>query len=514
MQRALGRTQITTWGIPRLLEEAQSGRLVLPAFQRAYRWEAADVEALFDSIYNNFPIGYLLIWETDRTPGSTARFGSQRFEPAPNPVLMIIDGQQRVTSLVASLLADRTEPDRRFRVYFDLHQERFSTLQPGVEPPPYFLPVSLAADTFALLEWLQSTSPSPKEQRLANEVVRAIRDYRIGVHLMSGPPDVRPAVMEVFQRINTTGKALTAVELFKALNHGQDDEGLELLRAEVNLIGFGDLDDSWLLKAVAATCGWSRPTDLHGLRHLSASEQARVFERAATALRSTIRFFQVEAGVPNWAFLPYRLPLLACCAFFSRFESPRAEARAKLRSWIWSGSRTQELSISLPIVSSTLERIAGADNDVDAANRLLDLLQAERGSSYTPAIHNSRTAGTKIVGCALAALNPRHLATGELVDIETLAATGNPYPQLVIRTRTGTHARILHPEATSGPKSNAQALIAMIADQEDDAVLASHLIDPQMARDLIAGREDAFLERREEVLTAEVNHFLARMCTP
>ena len=56
------RLEAKTFRVEDLVRHARSGRLRVPAFQRAFKWERDDVEKLFDSIWHGYPIGTLLLW--------------------------------------------------------------------------------------------------------------------------------------------------------------------------------------------------------------------------------------------------------------------------------------------------------------------------------------------------------------------------------------------------------------------------------------------------------------------
>ena len=81
------------------------GRLRLPAFQRDYRWQPGDVESLFDSVLKRYPIGNLLLWER---PAEAARISIGPLildVPTVPRAQWVVDGQQRITSLVGALAA-------------------------------------------------------------------------------------------------------------------------------------------------------------------------------------------------------------------------------------------------------------------------------------------------------------------------------------------------------------------------------------------------------------------------
>lgn len=77
-----------------LLDEIDSGVVLLPEFQRGYVWNRDQVHGLMRSLHRGYPVGGLLMWETtseDITVRGTAA-GSGTLQ-------LLLDGQQRVTSM-------------------------------------------------------------------------------------------------------------------------------------------------------------------------------------------------------------------------------------------------------------------------------------------------------------------------------------------------------------------------------------------------------------------------------
>src|ERR1700742_961326 len=77
-----------------LLDEIDSGVVLLPEFQRGYVWNRDQVRGLMRSLYRGYPVGALLVWETSSEDitvrGSAVGNGTRQ---------LLLDGQQRVTSL-------------------------------------------------------------------------------------------------------------------------------------------------------------------------------------------------------------------------------------------------------------------------------------------------------------------------------------------------------------------------------------------------------------------------------
>jgi hypothetical protein len=74
------------------------GQIGLPDIQRPFVWPNKKVRDLFDSMYRGYPVGYLLFWQNGFT-ADTKSIGNDHKQKVPD--LLIVDGQQRLTSLYA-----------------------------------------------------------------------------------------------------------------------------------------------------------------------------------------------------------------------------------------------------------------------------------------------------------------------------------------------------------------------------------------------------------------------------
>ena len=70
----------------------------MPDIQRPFVWKNAKVRDLFDSMYKGYPVGYLLFWQNAVNPDARTIGTDNKQKP---PRLVIVDGQQRLTSLYA-----------------------------------------------------------------------------------------------------------------------------------------------------------------------------------------------------------------------------------------------------------------------------------------------------------------------------------------------------------------------------------------------------------------------------
>ena len=112
-----------------LLRDIDDGRMQLPEFQRSYVWNDEDVRSLIASVAKGFPVGALLTLET----GGDIKFKPRLLEGVSQtriePVDLLLDGQQRMTSLyqttyckapVRTRTAKNVEVDRFY--YIDINK--------------------------------------------------------------------------------------------------------------------------------------------------------------------------------------------------------------------------------------------------------------------------------------------------------------------------------------------------------------------------------------------------------
>ncbi len=80
-----------------LIEDIALGKIGLPDIQRPFVWKNAKVRNLFDSMYRGYPVGYFLFW--DAVSDVSKAIGTDQKQKVAQ--LLIVDGQQRLTSLYA-----------------------------------------------------------------------------------------------------------------------------------------------------------------------------------------------------------------------------------------------------------------------------------------------------------------------------------------------------------------------------------------------------------------------------
>jgi uncharacterized protein with ParB-like and HNH nuclease domain len=124
-----------------LINNIQMGSIGLPDIQRPFVWKNAKVRDLFDSMYRGYPVGYFLFWE-NQVGVKTKQIGANNHQKVPN--LLIVDGQQRLTSLYAVLkgipVVRENYETEHIEIAFRPTDGSFQVCDAAIKKDPEFLP--------------------------------------------------------------------------------------------------------------------------------------------------------------------------------------------------------------------------------------------------------------------------------------------------------------------------------------------------------------------------------------
>jgi len=226
------------YSLSKLIEDIDVGEIGLPDIQRPFVWSKAKVRDLFDSMYSGFPVGYLLFWANVNAAG-TRQIGVGGKQAVPR--LLIVDGQQRLTSLYAVLkdVPVVTEDYSQIKVgiAFRPRDQLFAVTDAAIErDPEYIADISqlwageLSRNRFVreFLTLLKgSREVSDDEEDLLTEAIDRLYDlqsYPFTALELSGAID-EEKVAEVFVRINSKGVTLNQADFILTLMSVWWDEG-------------------------------------------------------------------------------------------------------------------------------------------------------------------------------------------------------------------------------------------------------------------------------------------------
>jgi len=211
---ATQRYSVTPHPIETLLTWVKSGEIAIPEIQRPFVWEATRVRNLLDSLYQGYPVGYLIAWRNptvklkDGTPSAGKR--------------ILIDGQQRVTALMASLLGVEvlTEDYETVQVCiaFNPQTEGFEVSNPAIRKDVAWLPdVAKVFDPQTSVFQLVSEYCNANQECSQDTVFKVIERLRgivhnhVGIIELAEDLDIE-TVTEIFIRVNSAGAQLSQAD--------------------------------------------------------------------------------------------------------------------------------------------------------------------------------------------------------------------------------------------------------------------------------------------------------------
>ncbi|MCS7011923.1 MAG: DUF262 domain-containing protein [Anaerolineales bacterium] len=230
------------YSLKKLIEDIHVGEIGLPDIQRPFVWPRSKVRDLLDSMYRGFPIGYLLFWENGYADAHRA-IGTDGKQKVPR--LLIVDGQQRLTSLYAVMKAtpviDKEFRSECIRIAFHPLMEKFEVCNPAIERDvewiadvsvlwkPETSAYTFIQDFLNRLKGRHSLSPE-EEKRIPAAIDRLVKlqDYPVTALEISYSVD-EDRVAEIFVRINSKGTPLNQADFILTLMSVFWDEGRKQL---------------------------------------------------------------------------------------------------------------------------------------------------------------------------------------------------------------------------------------------------------------------------------------------
>lgn len=360
--------------LPTIFRRIRSGDYRVPPFQRDFVWEEKQVLELLESVYRGFPIGSILLWRVDRPVFKSVKKTMVGFPPADDryPASFVLDGVQRLTSLNGVFNRDELSDDDRFDIYFDLKSEAFLHAR-DAKRAGRTLPLSSIFHPRAFLEQQKSLASLTASDLLLERAVNLLsvfQEYMVPVVSISERSATE--VVNIFERINSTGVRLGVVDFMRALTWSDEFDltaELDDLQAELEEHGFR-FEDETLLKGLGIIVGLPPLTDiLLQLRDVSAKRLHDAVRTLRETLLRATRFVSREFGMASTEALPYEAQWLLMLMLV-RADVNLKSIEARLRYWL--------------TATSFYEALKGRPDH--ALVRLIDEVAAElkNGSSIQP----------------------------------------------------------------------------------------------------------------------------------
>lgn len=512
--------------VRKLIGRVQEGAIRVPRFQRPLRWQTADVVKLFDSILKGYPVGSLLFWKHDLDEDPNLTIGSATIHvPAVSDGWYIVDGQQRVTAIAATLLDLDQGADPRWQVRFDPTTGRFVSGPASPEDARRHVPLRILGDLRRLGRWFREACDlSEDEKARVEEVQQRLLDYELPAYLVE-TDDVR-ALEGVFARLNSTGVRMRADEVFQALlGQGGDTTkagriDLAALQSAADLDGFGVPPRTEALKALLAMSGLDPSKRLEDIGEHDL--ESLVSEADATeAIRRTVAFFLAPpeaskpgAGIPAYAFLPYPVVFVILARWFHLFPEPDPATLRSLGQWLWRGVATGVHQRAAVSAMRHQVKMIAAEDMTASIGRLLTAVGDPPAREWTLDPFHASHAASRVEMLALLDLAPSDrdgpvswkalLSTGERVAREIFRVDGIEDATVRKLARTAANRVLLDARHSDLRRE----FVQWSWERHRDA-LESHLVNEAALDQLHRRDARAFLEGRASRLRARVATFLS-----
>jgi hypothetical protein len=339
----------------------------IPKFQRDFVWDYKDLKKLWDSVYRHYPIGSFIIWESEEELPDNRQIADNisLFRTGGNTYKYILDGQQRITSLVVSIFSGLKKRNKKkqmdLTLYFSLKnakkentEEQFEEKKNielffskndikkwSAEEKKYLIEVCnlVIFDTEIYAKFFDSDREIAELYRTVSE---RIRKYKLSIITLKNIP--REEVSELFTRVNTQGKKLSTIDLLTAYTYKPDFylksedylEGLFGTSGKLDRLNYSDLDELLFIRLISMIKkGECKESDLYEIKSEGFKEH---WDKASDAFVEAIDFLN-KMNITSPTILPYSPMLVSLAYFFYLMRINKVglsdELNKVITKWFW-----------------------------------------------------------------------------------------------------------------------------------------------------------------------------------
>ncbi|HWS86805.1 MAG TPA: DUF262 domain-containing protein [Pyrinomonadaceae bacterium] len=505
--------------LPHIFRRIQSGDIKIPAFQRTFIWTEAQVLELLNSIYRGFPIGSVLFWRVDEKVFKIAKAETTSFPETPEdyPLNYVIDGLQRLSTLYGCFHWKQKDKANIFNVIFDLDHEEFMHFDER-HIPEHYIHLSSIFSPKTFLEAQSQLMNSIDSDLLLNRAINlhsTFQEYLIPLVTISGR-DLNE-VVSIFERVNSTGTRLSAVDFLRAVTWAEEfdlSNELESISEVGRSLGF-DIPFETLAKILAISLNIAPTAEsMVELRNYSPNVLHVAVNNSKQTLRKALGLLKDACSIYSYDYIPYEGQLLVIVKYTQEARASFDIHVNDVMKWFWITSFNEGLRGKPDnYVARTLEAVNSLiAGDVEALKTRLtlapeDLIERRfiRGKALSSAVAN-----------LFALTKARSLTTGELINPETYMTdfSSNNYESILSSTniperyvKVGQSNKLIASVVlidksekryfkTCTPKAFAENLMSLFNMEEAHDILDSQMIPLSALRHLIVGDYDAFLHDR------------------
>lgn len=326
-----------------LVDEIEKGQIKIPQFQRDFVWTIQKSASLIDSIIKGYPIGTFILWRTKDRLRSIKNIGGINLPDTVDGeyVDFVLDGQQRLTSLFASLkgitiLREGNRKEDFSQMYINLsakEDEQIVSIDfEDTEKKNYIKVTDLLYGGLTLL----ASYPLEYLKKL-EEYKRRIESYSFSaIQIKDAKIDI---ATEIFTRINVGGKALSLFEIMVAKTYDYDKnfdlaEKYEELIDRLRSVNYETVSDATVLQAVSMIM--AKECKRKTILNLDKKEFIDIWDEVIDAIEKTIDYFRNYFRIPVSKLLPYNALIVPFAYFFYKHkDKPIGNKQKYLEDYFW-----------------------------------------------------------------------------------------------------------------------------------------------------------------------------------
>jgi len=220
--------------IETILAWLNSGEIAIPEIQRPFVWDSSKVRDLMDSLYQGYPIGYIIAW---RNPNVRLKDGSLS-----EGKKVLIDGQQRITALTAAVIGqyviNKTYQRVKIKIAFNPIDERFEVQNPAILKDKtwlYDISEVINGSVLKIVREYLKLNPEVDEEHVEKTITRLVNIPKKQIGLIELSPDLDiETVTEIFIRINSKGVVLSQADFAMSKIAADTENGGNELRKAID----------------------------------------------------------------------------------------------------------------------------------------------------------------------------------------------------------------------------------------------------------------------------------------
>lgn len=347
----MSRGELTTSSlkIDRLRNKILEGEIKIPPFQRQFVWKIEQVIELLDSIYNDYPIGSILLWETNENLPSNRNIGGYELPQSKDeyPINYILDGQQRVTSIFSVFCFDlemenNNVDDSTFDIYFDLDEKKFFS-KDEINPNNLSISLKLLFNNYEFNQIIRDYDRDRNE--IAVNLQSLFQNYEIPTITIK--KRTKSEVGVIFERINNTGTPLSTLDLMIAWTW-KDDYHLKTefdeIYDQLDNKNFGNVKQKIILQCFGAIIKNTAVTK--EILELKPEEVRSNTVLLKKSLEQAIDYMYTQFNVYSDDYLPKSHQLVPLTFLFSKINHLNKKQSDIVKKWFWRTSFSDRYTAS------------------------------------------------------------------------------------------------------------------------------------------------------------------------